>query len=51
LGDNTIAGTLILSPVICAYPDDNLENPQIEVVLPGAAKINISFKITEGGFL
>ena len=33
-----MAGTLRLSPVICAYPDDNYENFLIEVVLPGVEK-------------
>ena len=30
-----MAETLRLSPVISAYPDDNYENLQIEVILPG----------------
>ena len=30
--------TLRLSPVICAYPNDNYENYLIEVVLPGVKK-------------
>ncbi len=30
--------TLRLSPVICAYPDDNYENYLIEVVPPGVEK-------------
>ena len=42
--------TLRLSPVICAYPDDNYENYLIEVVLPGVEKKDISFKITEDSF-
>ena len=42
--------TLRLSPVICAYPDDNYENFLIEVVLPGVEKKDISFKITEDSF-
>ena len=41
---------LRLSPVISAYPDDEFENLEIEVVLPGVEKKNITFKITEGGF-
>ncbi len=41
---------LRLSPVICAYPDDTYENLRIEVVLPGVAKENISFKVVEDGF-
>jgi HSP20 family protein len=45
-----MADTLRLSPVICAYPDDKYENLQIEVVLPGVEKKDISFKISEDGF-
>ena len=45
-----MADTLRLSPVICAYPDDNYENLLIEVVLPGVEKKDISFKITEDSF-
>ena len=37
-----MADTLRLSPVICAYPDDNYENYLIEVVLPGVEKKDIS---------
>ena len=40
---NKIAETLRLSPVICAYPDDNYENFLIEVVLPGVEKKDIFF--------
>ena len=47
---NKIAETLRLSPVICAYPDDNYENFLIEVVLPGVEKKDISFKFTEDSF-
>ena len=47
---NKIAETLRLSPVICAYPDDNYENFLIEVVLPGVEKKDISFKLTEDSF-
>jgi len=42
--------TLRLSPVTCAYPDDKYENLQIEVVLPGVEKEDISFKITDVSF-
>jgi HSP20 family molecular chaperone IbpA len=42
--------TLRLSPAICAYPDDKFENLEIEVVLPGVEKKDISFKISEDGF-
>jgi len=45
-----MADTLRLSPVICAYPDDNYENFLIEVVLPGVEKKDISFKIIEDSF-
>jgi HSP20 family protein len=45
-----MANVLRLSPAICAYPDDKSENLQIEVVLPGVEKKNISFKISENGF-
>lgn len=45
-----MANTLKLSPAICAYPDDKNENLQIEVVLPGVEKKDISFKISEDGF-
>ncbi len=45
-----MADTLRLSPVISAYPDDEYENLQIEVILPGIEKKDISFKITENGF-
>ncbi|WP_231592304.1 hypothetical protein [Methanosarcina sp. Kolksee] len=37
---------LRLSPVISAYPDDESENLEIEVILPGVEKKNITFKIT-----
>ena len=42
--------TMRLSPVTCAYPDDNYENLQIEVILPGVKKEDISFKITDSSF-
>ena len=42
--------TLRLSPVTCAYPDDKYENLQIEVVLPGVEKEDISFKIIDVSF-
>ena len=44
------ADTLRLSPVISVYPDDEYKNLQIEVVLPGVEKKDITFKITENGF-
>ena len=45
-----MADVLRLSPVICTYPDDKYENLQIEVVLPGVEKKDISFKIDENSF-
>ena len=36
-----MADALRLSPVICAYPDNEYENFQIEVVLPGVEKKDI----------
>lgn len=45
-----MADTLRLSPAICAYPDDKYENLEIEIVLPGVEKKDISFKISEDGF-
>ncbi len=45
-----MADILRLSPVISAYPDDKYENLEIEIVLPGVEKKDISFKITEDGF-
>jgi HSP20 family protein len=42
--------TLKLSPVTCAYPDDKYENLEIEVVLPGVEKKDISFKLTDVSF-
>jgi HSP20 family molecular chaperone IbpA len=45
-----MAEALRISPVISAYPDDNYENLQIEVILPGVEKENISFKIDENSF-
>nr|WP_292387471.1 Hsp20/alpha crystallin family protein [Methanosarcina sp. UBA5] len=32
------------------YPDDEFENLEIKVILPGIEKKNITFKITEDGF-
>ena len=49
-GGKYMAETLRLSPVTCAYPDDKYENLQIEVVLPGVEKEDISFKITDVSF-
>ncbi len=49
-GGNFMADTLKVSPSICAYPDDKYENLEIEVVLPGVEKKDISFKMTEDGF-
>ena len=45
-----MAEALRLSPVISAYPDDKYENLQIEVILPGVEKKDISFKIDENSF-
>jgi HSP20 family protein len=45
-----MADILRLSPVISAYPDDKYENLEIEIILPGVEKKDISFKITEDGF-
>jgi HSP20 family protein len=45
-----MADTLKVSPSICAYPDEKYENFEIEIVLPGVEKKDISFKITEDGF-
>ena len=45
-----MAEALRLSPVISTYPDDNYENLQIEVILPGVEKKDISFKIEENSF-
>lgn len=41
---------LRLSPVISSYPDDEFENLEIEVILPGVEKENITFKIAEDAF-
>jgi HSP20 family protein len=49
-GGNLMADAAKVSPSICAYPDDNYENLEIEVTLPGVEKKDISFKITEDGF-
>jgi HSP20 family protein len=51
IGGNFMADTLKVSPTICAYPDDKYENLEIEVVLPGVEKKDISFKIDENGVL
>ena len=45
-----MAETLRVSPATCAYPDEKCENLQIEVILPGVEKEDISFKISENGF-
>ncbi|RXA17803.1 Hsp20/alpha crystallin family protein [Methanosarcina sp. MSH10X1] len=45
-----MADVLRVSPTICAYPDDQYENLEVEVTLPGVEKKDISFKITEDGF-
>jgi len=45
-----MAEALRVSPAICAYPDEKCENLQIEVILPGVEKKDISFKISENGF-
>jgi len=49
--DDIILGVIMvdilrLSPVISAYPDNESENLEIEVILPGVEKKNITFKIT-----
>jgi len=49
-GGNIMAEALRLSPVICTYPDDKYENLEIEVILPGVEKKDISFKIDENSF-
>ncbi len=45
-----MADTMRLPPDICACADEKYENLQIEVVLPGVEKENISFKIDENSF-
>ena len=45
-----MAEALRISPVISVYPDDKYENLQIEVILPGIEKKDISFKIDENSF-
>jgi HSP20 family protein len=45
-----MADTMILSPVLSMYPDDDYENLIVEVVLPGVEKKDISFKLTEDSF-
>jgi HSP20 family protein len=42
--------TMILSPVVCSYPDDDYENFIIEAVLPGVEKKDISLKLTEDSY-
>lgn len=49
-GGNLMADTLELPPAICAYPDDKYENLEIEVILPGVEKEDISFKLTDVSF-
>ena len=39
-----MAETMILSPVVCSYPDDDYEKLIIEAVLPGVEKKDISLK-------
>lgn len=46
----TTTDTMRLSPVACAYPDDEYKNLQIEIILPGVKKEDISFKITDISF-
>ncbi len=50
LWGNNMAETLRLSPVISVFPDDNYENLEIEVILPGVEKKDVSFKITSDSF-
>lgn len=45
-----MADVLRLSPAFCVYPDDKCENINIEVVLPGVEKKDISFRISDSGF-
>ena len=40
-----MADALSVLPSICAYPDDKGENLQIEVVLPGVEKKDISYPL------
>lgn len=49
-GKNNMSGVLRLSPDVCIYPDDNIENVSVEVILPGVEKKDISFKLSEDGF-
>lgn|SRR5690606_25651113 len=49
-GGNLMADMTKVSPSICAYPDEKYENLEIEVILPGVEKKDISFKLTEDGF-
>ena len=39
-----MAETMILSTVVCSYPDDDYEKLIIEAVLPGVEKKDISLK-------
>jgi HSP20 family molecular chaperone IbpA len=45
-----MADTLRLPPEICACADEKYENLEIQVVLPGVEKENISFKLTDVSF-
>jgi HSP20 family protein len=45
-----MSAVLKLSPSICVYPDDKSENINIEIVLPGVEKKDVSFKISDSGF-
>ncbi len=45
-----MAETLRLSPVISVFPDDKYENLEIEVILPGVEKKDVSFKLTSDSF-
>ena len=41
-GGNLMADMTKVSPSICAYPDEKYENLEIEVILPGVEKKDIS---------
>ncbi|MHB8101707.1 MAG: Hsp20/alpha crystallin family protein [Methanosarcina sp.] len=45
-----MASMIMLTPVMHMYPDSKYENLQIEVVLPGVEKKDISFKLDEDSF-
>lgn len=45
-----MAEALNVLPSICVYPDEKCENLQIEIVLPGVEKKDISLKISENSF-